>query len=193
METFKSVCLLSAHRRTVNQKNLLVNYFQWVIFLFKKKKIKIFYSSLQGLWEWGEGLKTYFISHLLHWTLQFMYEKQSSVSWQTLFKSEVDKGVNLEHVFKLLPMKTHSLKRSKWQNATNFLGKKNNSLKALRTTKGAWVCAEQHQATCTWIKETVNNMSWFFLGSTWVNKWLQRIKAWVLFSRIGITKLMSKQ
>lgn len=69
-----------------------------------------------------------------------------------IFKSAVDKGVSFKpHVFKLLDMKTCSLKRSKWQNVTNFLGKKKkiNSLKALRTTKGAWVCAEQHQATCT--------------------------------------------
>lgn len=114
----------------------------------------------------------------------------------SIFKSEAEKGASLKSdVFKLLAMKTHSLKRSKLQNVTDFLGggKKIHFLKALRTTKGAWVCAEQHQATCTWIKETVNKMSWFFLGSTQVNKWLQRIRAWVLFSLIGITKLMSKQ
>lgn len=69
----------------------------------------------------------------------------------SIFKFEVDKGVSLKsHVFKLLAMKTCSLKRSKLQNVTNFLGgKKINSLKALRTTKRAWVCAEQHQAMCT--------------------------------------------
>lgn len=43
----------------------------------------------------------------------------------SIFKSEVDKGVSLKpRIFKLLAMKTCSLKRSKWQNVTNFLEKK---------------------------------------------------------------------
>lgn len=47
----------------------------------------------------------------------------------SIFKSEVDKGVSLKpHIFKLPAMKTCSLKRSKWQNVTNFLEKRKSIL-----------------------------------------------------------------
>lgn len=55
-----------------------------------------------------------------------------------IFKPEADKGVSLKHVFKLLAMKTRSLKRSKRQNATNFLGKNiNQSFKSSKDNKGS--------------------------------------------------------
>lgn len=82
-----------------------------------------------------------------------------------IFKSAVDKGVSFKpHVFKLLDMKTCSLKRSKWQNVTNFLGKKKNQFfKSSKDNKGSVGVCRTASGNMHLKKETVNNglvLSW---------------------------------
>lgn len=97
------ICLFTFHTRENSKPKKI---YLWIISsesfsYLKKKKKKIFYSSLQGLWEWGEGLKIYFISHLFTEPCSSRMKSRAQCPDKLrIFKSEVDKGASLKsHCF----------------------------------------------------------------------------------------------